>query len=42
MASDGVEASKKPLFRDITADEDEPEITEIESLCVNCEEQVQG
>ncbi|PVD27486.1 hypothetical protein C0Q70_12647 [Pomacea canaliculata] len=39
MASDGVEASKKPLFRDITADEDEPEITEIESLCVNCEEQ---
>lgn len=30
---------KQPLFRDITADEEEPEITEIESLCFNCEEQ---
>lgn len=27
--------SKKPLFRDLDA-EDEPETTEIESLCVNC------
>lgn len=27
------------LFRDITADDEEPEITEIESLCFNCEEQ---
>ncbi|XP_050413365.1 zinc finger protein ZPR1 [Patella vulgata] len=31
--------TKKPLFRDITAEDDDPEITEIESLCVNCEEQ---
>lgn len=28
----------KPLFRDIAADDDDPEITEIESLCFNCEE----
>ncbi|KAK6174949.1 hypothetical protein SNE40_013501 [Patella caerulea] len=31
--------TKKPLFRDITAEDDDPEITEIESLCLNCEEQ---
>ncbi|CAG5118612.1 unnamed protein product [Candidula unifasciata] len=29
----------QPLFRDITAEDYDPEITEIESLCVNCEEQ---
>ena len=29
-----------PLFRDINADDADPEVTEIESLCVNCEEQV--
>lgn len=29
----------KPLFRDITADDYDPEITELESLCINCEEQ---
>ncbi|XP_067676893.1 zinc finger protein ZPR1-like [Haliotis asinina] len=28
-----------PLFRDITCDESTPEITEIESFCVNCEDQ---
>lgn len=27
---------KKPLFRDFTADESEPESTVIESLCMNC------
>ncbi|XP_045525587.1 zinc finger protein ZPR1 [Pieris brassicae] len=27
---------KKPLFRDLTAEDPEPEVTEIESLCVNC------
>ena len=32
--------AKRLMFRDITADDDEPEITEMESLCVNCEEQV--
>ena len=30
----------KPLFRDIAADDDTPEISEIESLCVECEENV--
>lgn len=29
----------KPLFRDIHADDDDPEITEIESLCMSCESQ---
>ncbi|CAL1530054.1 unnamed protein product [Lymnaea stagnalis] len=29
----------KPLFRDITAEDYDPEITEMESLCINCEEQ---
>lgn len=27
---------EKPVFRDLTADDPEPEVTEIESLCVNC------
>ena len=31
---------KKPLFRDINADEDDSEVTEIESLCVSCEKNV--
>lgn len=30
----------QPLFRDITAEDYDPEITELDSLCVNCEEQV--
>lgn len=30
---------KRILFRDINADEDEPEVTEIESFCVSCEDQ---
>ena len=29
-----------PLFKDINADDETPEIMEIESLCVQCEEQV--
>jgi len=29
-----------PLFRDLTADDPEPETTEIESLCMNCGENV--
>ena len=29
----------KPIYRDINADDDDPEITEIESLCMSCEEQ---
>lgn len=39
MAGDAKETKQQPLFRDIRADEDEPEITEMESLCVNCEQQ---
>ncbi|XP_038221373.1 zinc finger protein ZPR1 [Zerene cesonia] len=27
---------KKPLFRDLTGEDPDPEVTEIESLCVNC------
>lgn len=30
---------KKPIFRDLAAD-DEPQTTEIESLCMNCNENV--
>jgi hypothetical protein len=29
-----------PIFRDLTADDPEPETTEIESLCMNCGENV--
>lgn len=29
-----------PIFRNLTADDPEPETTEIESLCVNCGENV--
>lgn len=32
--------STKPLFRDINADDPDPEATEIESLCMNCHETV--
>jgi len=35
---DNVQGENKPIFRDINAD-DVPEITEIESLCMACEEQ---
>merc|ERR1712212_834939 len=31
--------TKKPIFRDLTAEDDDiPEITEIESMCMSCEE----
>lgn len=41
MGEDGEAAveSKKPLYRNIDADDDIPEITELESLCMSCEEQ---
>lgn len=29
-------ANQKPLFRALTAEDPEPEVTEIESLCMNC------
>ena len=31
---------KKSLFRDINAEDEDPEVTEIESVCMNCEENV--
>ncbi|XP_003488131.1 zinc finger protein ZPR1 [Bombus impatiens] len=31
------EAKAKPIFRDLSAEDPEPETTEIESLCMNCE-----
>lgn len=34
------EEKTKPIFRDLTADDPEPETTEIESLCMNCEKNV--
>lgn len=34
------ESQNKSMFRDINADDDDPEVTEIESICMNCEEQV--
>lgn len=30
----------KPLFKNLNADDPEPETTEIESLCLNCGENV--
>jgi hypothetical protein len=34
------EATNKPVFRDLQADDADPEITEISSLCFNCGEDV--
>lgn len=31
-----VEEHKKPVFRELQADDHDPEITEISSLCFNC------
>lgn len=33
-------SSVKPIFRELNADDPEPETTEIESLCMNCGENV--
>ncbi len=33
-------ASSKPLFRDLDPEDDEIEVTELESLCMNCHENV--
>jgi hypothetical protein len=33
-------ANASPIFRNLTADDPEPETTEIESLCMNCGENV--
>lgn len=31
---------EKPIFRDLAADDPDQEATEIESLCMNCEKNV--
>lgn len=31
---------RKPIFRDLDADDPDPEATEIESLCMNCHSNV--
>lgn len=33
-------SNPKPLYRDINADDEDPEVMEIESYCVNCEQNV--
>ena len=35
-----METDSKSLFRDLTADDPNPETTQIESLCMNCYENV--
>lgn len=30
------EVDQKPVFRDLTAEDSDPEVTEMESLCINC------
>lgn len=37
MSSENTNVSK-PLYRDINADDDDPEVMELESYCVNCEQ----
>lgn len=37
-----VKETPKPLFRELAADDDEPQVTELESLCVSCEENVRA
>lgn len=34
------ETEHKPIFRDLQADDPDPETTEISSLCFNCGEEV--
>lgn len=39
MSSENTSVSK-PLYRDINADDDDPEVMELDSYCVNCEQNV--
>lgn len=32
--------AEKPIFRDLTGEDPDPEATQIESLCMNCEQNV--
>lgn len=38
--STNAENGEKPLFRELNADDPDPEATVIDSLCMNCHEQV--
>lgn len=38
VVDEATKTPTKPIFRDIDADEDDPDITEIESLCLECHE----
>ena len=43
MSGDATDTStdmKKPLIQDLSADNDEMDVTEIESLCLRCHDQV--
>ena len=40
--SDTVDGGQKPLFQDLNAEDESQQVTEIESLCLNCHEQVCG
>ena len=40
--TDSLNEKHVTLFRNIDADDEDPEVTEIESFCVNCEKQVDG
>jgi len=41
VSSDQPSVDNRPIFRDINADDADPEIMELESLCMNCHEQGQ-
>lgn len=40
MSAETVEATDRPLFRALDGDDPDPEATVIDSLCMNCHEQV--
>lgn len=40
MESEVIDNSSKPIFRNLAADDPDPETTEIDSLCLNCGENV--
>ena len=40
MSNDNRETVKKTIFRELSADDNDPEVTLVESLCMNCGENV--